>query len=1451
MKYQQPNPQIRGFQFLIDGNVALPLLIKAPLFLTGISDPREDGSMTKQSFRLTFFLLISLSIPLTVTAQIVDIPDPNLRAVIEDELGKAPGATITVAEMATLTELDASNRDISDVTGLEAATNLIWLDLGVEIVEKQYINSNSISDLSPLAGLTNLIHLWLWNNAISDISPLAGLTNLELLDLGNNFITDISPLAGLTNLTILGLHSNNITNVDTIAGLTNLTLLWLWNNAISDISPLAGLTQLYELDLADNNISNISPLAGLTSLTVLELSNNNISDISPLAGLTNLTVLELSNNNIFDIAPLVINTGLGHGDEVILWENPLNALSINTYIPTLKSRGVAVYFHNINTRPEDIAQTVDIPDPNLRAVIESELRKPQGATITVADMLTLTDLYAVRDDISDLTGLEAATNLGELELRNNNISDISALAGLTNLTELDLADNNISDISALAGLTQLYELNLRNNSISDLSPLVANIGLGIDDWIDVRGNFLNATSINTHIPLLEGREVWVSFHDIVVRPEDIAKIVDIPDPNLHAQIAYERGKMPSDPITMADMVVLVDLRADDSNIHDLTGLEHAINLTTLWLELNSVSDLSPLSELTNLEDLNLWANDLFDLSPLVANTGLGAGDYVNVKDNPLNVESIITHIPTLQSRGVTVKFTNIVVRPEDIAKIVNIPDPKFRAAIEEKLGKSSGDTITVADMTTLVYLYIDTHDLSDLTGIEHATNLRKLSLWGNRISDISPLAGLTDLWALQLYSNSITDISPLAGLTNLTELWLSNNSISDISPIAGLTNLELLFLSNNSISDISPIAGLNELGQLRLANNSISDISPIAGLTQLSWLRLEGNNITDISPLAGLNELWHLQLANNSISDISPLAGLNELWRLWLGNNSISDISPITGLNELKELQIENNSISDLSPLVENTGMGYGDLVNVRRNFLTALAINTHIPALQSRGVAVEFDNVVVRPEDIVQTVDIPDPNLRAAIADTRGKPQGVPITIADMLILTELLAPNANISDLTGLEAATNLTRLYLGDEIVEEQLINSNSISDLSPLAGLTNLTGLWLQNNSILDLSPLAGLTNLTELWLQNNSIADISAVAGLVNLAELVLQDNSISDIAPIAGLTNLTELWLNGNSISDISAVAGLGNLIILSLWNNSIADISAVEELSNLTELWLSDNFISDISALAGLTDLTSLGLAENTVLDLSPLVANTGFGSEDFVDVTGNPLSDLSINTHIPALQSRGVEVYFDDTVAQPADVNGDGTVNIFDLVTIASQLGKQGQNLAADVNGDGVVDVQDLVLVAGMFGEGAAAPAAQPQAAELLTAAAVRGWLTDAKALQINDPIMRQGVIVLEQLLASLTPAETQLLPNYPNPFNPETWIPYRLARDAFVTLTIYGGTGQVVRTIDVGLQTASAYENRSQAIYWDGRNQVGEQVASGVYFYHLSAGDFSATRKMMILK
>ncbi len=209
-------------------------------------------------------------------------------------------------------------------------------------------------------------------------------------------------------------------------------------------------------------------------------------------------------------------------------------------------------------------------------------------------------------------------------------------------------------------------------------------------------------------------------------------------------------------------------------------------------------------------------------------------------------------------------------------------------------------------------------------------------------------------------------------------------------------------------------------------------------------------------------------------------------------------------------------------------------------------------------------------------------------------------------------------------------------------------------------------------------------------------------------------------------------------------------------------------------------------------------------------------------------------------------------------ADVNGDGVVNILDLVAVAGALGHTGQ-IGADVNGDGVVNILDLVTVAGALGNTGAAPAAHPQALSMLTAGDVQNWLTQAQRLSLTDLRLQRGLRFLEQLLAALTPKATILLPNYPNPFNPETWIPYHLSDATDVQITIYDTKGALVRELDLGYLPAGYYADRAKAAYWDGRNANGESVASGIYFYQLrvsssrsiEAGDYSATRRMVILK
>ena len=207
-------------------------------------------------------------------------------------------------------------------------------------------------------------------------------------------------------------------------------------------------------------------------------------------------------------------------------------------------------------------------------------------------------------------------------------------------------------------------------------------------------------------------------------------------------------------------------------------------------------------------------------------------------------------------------------------------------------------------------------------------------------------------------------------------------------------------------------------------------------------------------------------------------------------------------------------------------------------------------------------------------------------------------------------------------------------------------------------------------------------------------------------------------------------------------------------------------------------------------------------------------------------------------------------ETLVKREDVNRDGVLNHNDLVVIASHFGQSGLN-AADVNADGTINIVDLVLVAAALGEGNNASPIHLPSIHTLTFAEVQHWLIEAQQIPPTTPTHQRGVTVLQKLLIALSPKETVLLPNYPNPFNPETWIPYQLAAPADVTLRIYSANGVLVRTLTVGYQSAGIYQNRSRAACWNGKNDVGEQVASGVYFYTLAAGQFTATRKMIIRK
>ena len=621
---------------------------------------------------------------------------------------------------------------------------------------------------------------------------------------------------------------------------------------------------------------------------------------------------------------------------------------------------------------------------------------------------------------------------------------------------------------------------------------------------------------------------------------------------------------------------------------------------------------------------------------------------------------------------------------------------------------------------------------------------------------------------------------------------------SDIRDLTGLEfaiNLTELHLAHNQISDVSPLKALTKLIVLDLHNNfRISDVSPLRALTNLTHLSLWGNQISDVSPLRALTNLTYLSLENNRVSDVSPLNVLTNLKGLDIEANRISDLSPLNVLTKLTHLDFDSNGVSDVSPLKDMANLTQLDASDNQISDLSPLSTLTELTQLDI---------------DDNQIIDVSP--------------------LKDMTRLLWLDIDGNQIADVSPLKDMTKLQRLNLDD----------NEIADVSPLKNMTSLNKLDLDHNQIADVSPLKNMTSLVWLDIDDNEVSDVSALKNMTRLTLLDLGDNKISDVLPLKDMISLRELDLNDNQISDISALKNMTNLTVLDLDGNHISNVSSLSLLPNLTQLDLHDNQISDVSPLKNLANLTVLDLSDNHISDFSPIAGLI----DNLVEYDNSNQTDPPIKA---------------------ADVNRDGVVNMANLVLVASHY--RNPDFAAfipfdiypDVNADGVVDVKDLIAVAAEIDAAITAPALRKNSYETssLTAENLAQWIRLAKQLDTQNPHTQKGIAVLAQLLAVLTgvdrlPEETLLLANYPNPFNPETWIPYQLAKPAEVNVSIYSADGKLVRTLELGQLPAGVYSRKSRAAYWDGQNEFGEVVASGVYFYTLTAGDFTASGKMLIRK
>ena len=385
---------------------------------------------------------------------------------------------------------------------------------------------------------------------------------------------------------------------------------------VSDLSGLGLATGLRELELRATSsahgtpksvVNDITELASLVQLTRLSLSNHGLTDISPVSTLTRLEYLALNVNRIVDIGPLAALSRLS-----TLW-----------------------LVHN---RIQDLAPLAGLE--NLHALYLDDNDVADLAPLS--GLSSLRTLYMHWNEIEDVAPLAALTDLTSLRLESNRITDISPLANLRELSLLSLYRNRISNVSALSELTALVWLGLGKNDITDLSPL--------QKLTDMWSLWLDENAISDITPLSDMQQL----RRLELESNDIVDITA-----LAALTKLERLTLDDNAIVdigpLADLTALTHLELAGNQIVGVSALRDLRQVERLNLSGNLIVDIAALEYLTELEELDLSYNRIADIAPLAANAGLGDGDSIDLRGNPLSSASLTTVVPVLVDRGAQVQ----------------------------------------------------------------------------------------------------------------------------------------------------------------------------------------------------------------------------------------------------------------------------------------------------------------------------------------------------------------------------------------------------------------------------------------------------------------------------------------------------------------------------------------------------------------------------------------------------------------------------------------------------------------------------------------------------------------------------------------------------------------------------------------------------------------------------
>ena len=1145
--------------------------------------------------------------------------------------------------------------------------------------------------------------------------------------------------------------------------------------------------------------------------------------------------------------------------------------------------------------PPVSAQNVNIPDAALRAAINKALGANRAATavVTEAEMKTLTSLTSNVN--SDLTGLEKATNLTTLNLslwafpnlggarlvREDRIFNISALSSLTNLTTLDLSGSftdisalssltnlttltlrgRFTDISALSSLTNLTTLNMRqipsngwtdsgtgnllsctifgewterglDRNLSRLWPDAANVmetrisnisalsGLTNLTYLDLTGH--NITDISALSGLTNLTQLYLgdavdvhrggSYMQFLYQTVNTESCDYLPNPvaNSVSDISALSGLTKLTHLDLADngvsdisalsgLTKLTHLDLPDNNVSDISALSGLTNLTWLDLQRNNVSDISALSGLTNLTFLDLWINNVSDISPLVSNTGLGTGDSVNLSRNPLSYPSIYTHIPALKTRGVAVAFDNRV--PTTLTKVSgDAQNGATSTALANPFVVEVKDGTTVLDINTGTYTQVPAPDPFAGVPVTFAVTAGGGTLSATTVAtDANGRAQTTLTPGSSTGTNTVTATVTHAGRT------------LSVSFTANANNRHPTFTSADTFSVAENTTTVGTV----VATDADSQDSVTYSIT--------GGADSAKFAITNAGELTFVAAPNyEAPGDLASTDPENAA-----GNNVYIIVVTATGGSGVRQLPATQTLTITVTDVNEPPGKPGTPTVTAAATTPTSLNVSWTAPP--NTGPAITAYNLQYRKNNEVNWT-----SSDYAGTETRTTLTGLtPGTPYDVQVMAKNDEGDGPWSDSGRSTTSTNAVPTFTS-EAAFSVAENATAVGTVvaTDADSADNVTGYT-----------ITGGVDGAKFAITNAGVLTFVAAPDYDNAGDALS-----TDPANVAG---------NNEYILVVTATSGTAarvqsatQTLTITVTNvlppgKPAAPTVTVASHSSLTVRWSApenagkpDITDYDVQYRAGttgdFTDANYTGPATNTTL--TGLAAGTSYQVQVLARSSegAGPWSDASAAT----------------TTYQAEDVNSDGDVDIRDLVAVVENFGSAtpGRN---DVDKDTDVDADDIRQVFNAVLDAEAAEAAAGAPALTHTAKTLQHYLQQTKARGVGANFQR-GLAVLEELLEPfLIPDASSLLHNYPNPFNPETWIPYQLAKSSDVTFSIYSVNGRLVRTLSLGYQAAGVYRSKSRAAYWDGRNALGESVASGVYFYTLTAGDFIATGKMLIRK